>query len=46
MLAGALFALAALVIPAGLAGVDPPPQVPGTRQADEIKAQRVRANTI
>ena len=58
LLAGALIALAALVIPAGLAGADQvriepvPPAVtiyapvPQTLQADEIKAQRVRANTI
>ncbi len=54
LLAGALIALAALVMPAGLAGADQgvPPAVtiyepvPQTLQADEIKAQRVRANTI
>ncbi len=53
VLAGALMALAALVLPAGLAGADSPPPVPPlpqampqTLQADEIKAQRVRANTI
>ncbi len=53
LLAGALMALAALVLPAGLSRADSPPPIPQvpqampqSLQADEIKALRVRADTI